>query len=475
MAHASLDRNRLVAVDVDPGVYSEVPVTDRIVQVTVKVLYRALGTEAAKAIRGWIVLIVLVAVFTSELRSESRAGFWEIVLMVLLGMYLIAHGLIILRVRPTLERMIMGAPAFGPVGGLPGRLFFAMMRLSFEIRYVLRRDDWQRFKVYNEVDRDVTEELLKRSYFTHIEQEEAELDTSRLEERWQRYWTTRILGTGPGGRTFRDALDIENVGFRAEGFKLMTIVAVGSQLFDLMFVVMVVLLYLHLAEMIGFITMIQLGLPLLLIGPFFVFMLHAHRHERFPLGGISVPLPDDLNAEIGARLEGITGSMIRPVRVKVGKRYTKIVRDFLGPLVALGTLLSAASFLTFIGITLALGYMLPGIEVGNTTEWYRDLAAGVLLIALAVPVAFYISFWVLRNVRQIVAPVVIALLVAGLPYAVQFVTSGELRFDEAINRFLGASGVVVTAVVEAISSRLRKATEESDKDMEDAPLLEVVD
>jgi hypothetical protein len=99
--------------------------------------------------------------------------------------------------------------------------------------------------------------------------------------------------------------------------------------------------------------------------------------------------------------------------------------------------------------------------VGSLIDWYKKLAVGIILIPVALIGGYYVTFWVLRNLRMLMAPLVTGGLVVILPYVFTYLWTGHLNLGQVENTAVAAGGGIVTAVVTTITSKVKESLEKT--------------
>ena len=133
-----------------------------------------------------------------------------IVILVIVGF---AWGLLLLTsVVQQRERLVLGDPAFGKIGGLRRKVFFTSLKLADAIQYEFSATHNLRLQEHGALDRDLTQALLKWNYRTNV-YSKIKAPTASLDETWAKLWNEKILNLGTEGRTLRDALNTDQVAF----------------------------------------------------------------------------------------------------------------------------------------------------------------------------------------------------------------------------------------------------------------------
>ena len=202
------------------------------------------------------------------------------------------------------------------------------------------------------------------------------------------------------------------------------------------------------------VTVIQAGVAMSFIFSLLWFIHHAYKLSEIQYVGLLEGLPDELRAEFEPRLATFEGFKVRPTRIVVKKRYLSLVRDYLLTPLLRDMLLNTLFALLLAAVTLVIGRIAYPAQFAELAVWYRKFAIGLVLIPFGFLASYYLSFWILHNVRRIVAPVVASLVGALLPFLIVFIFTGKLQANQLANQAsatLAGIGILISATLGSLA------------------------
>src|SRR5688572_2106000 len=142
------------------GIYSEVPLLDKIQKTIGSVLYLLFGNTLASFLWDMGFIITAAIIFTHELRENSRDNFVEFVVIVIFIVLFLIWGAILGKyVFPRFGEAVFGKLIFGKIGGLQKRLFFTTLKCSDAIQFEFEKEDLKVVKALSEIDSELTQDV----------------------------------------------------------------------------------------------------------------------------------------------------------------------------------------------------------------------------------------------------------------------------------------------------------------------------
>ena len=446
--------------DSDLGIYSEVPFLDSLQRGLTRLLTFLFLTKAASFAWDLGYVLVVSAVIGWQAWVHARSVTFGVCLMVILFLVFAVWGLLLTRTLPVLLRLQYGPPVFGALGGLPRRLFFLVVRCADAFKWAFAPEDLERVKTFGRIDRDVSEWSLKSAYH-NVFAAKRPPELQDFEESWSHVWRENILDleiqVGPNRfLKFEEALAEDNFGIRIEPVKLTVVSTILAPIVKMVQLVMICLLARFLDGKIHLLTVVQSGLFVSLIVCLILFLYHAHQNAVIPFVGSMVPnLPEQLKQQLKP-FEGLT---IRPKKVSVTKRYLTLIQNHFAEGLALLTFVNALSSLLIVSIVLLVTWVWHRDILAEVVPWYRELSVGLLFIPLGLLATYFVMFLVLRNVKLILAPLVVGLLMALLPYALTYLVGGRIDLSQVKNALVAVFMGLGTGLTTLVASRVKKIME----------------
>jgi len=151
-----------------------------------------------------------------------------------------------------------------------------------------------------------------------------------------------------------------------------------------------------------------------------------------------------------------------PTKITVKKRYLSLVRNYLVTSLGRDLLLNTLFALLIIAVILLMGRLAFPTQFTELALWYRKFAVGLVFISLGFMASYYVSFWILQNVRRIVAPAVASLVGALSPFGISFILTGKLELSQLTNQLSAALAGVGILFTATISSLVKKKLEDEE-------------
>jgi hypothetical protein len=211
-------------------------------------------------------------------------------------------------------------------------------------------------------------------------------------------------------------------------------------------------------------TVAQFSLFLCLIVCLILFLYHAHQNATLTLFGNLLSL--NLSEELKQRAKLFEGLKIRPAKVLVTKRYLTLIQNYFGELIALITLLNTASSLLIVGVVLLVTKLWHPASFRAILPWYREFSVCLLFIPLGLLATYFLMFVILRNLKLVLAPLVLGLLTVLIPYAFTYLIGGSVDIGQVRNSVVAIFTGLGATLATVVASRMKKVMEadgESDK------------
>ncbi|HEU5240251.1 MAG TPA: hypothetical protein VFU37_24160, partial [Pyrinomonadaceae bacterium] len=430
----------------DLGIYSDVPFLDRLIRVFNVAWWIVAVNPISGAILDIAISLLFIFVVSSRLRALPHGRWFGAFVVALLVISTVIYGIVLVKIFPTLQRMVLGDSVFGKIGGMPRKLFFTSLKLAHSIKYEFNQFDSERLQQHAALDRDLTEALLKRSYLTNV-YKKTNAPPEDLDTTWAKLWNETILNVGTEGSTLRDALTSEEVAFSLIPMQLTMSTTFVSPVIKISQLILFYVLTRYLNDTSPLITMIQLCIGLSFILSILWFIYHAYRMNEIEYIGVLEELPAELQKEFAPRLQQFENMKVRPTKITLNKRYLSIVRNYLVTSLGRDLLLNTIFTLVLVGVSLVIGRLaFPG-QFGELALWYRRFAFWAFLISLLFLIGYYVSFWILQHVRTVVAPILASLVGALSPFLISFILTGKFQlsqFTSQLSATLAAAGILFT-------------------------------
>lgn len=438
--------------DDDLGIRSDEPFIGRL-ENGLGILLGILGLEIFK----YVYVILLILIISSGIFSQVD-GFWPKVL-IFIGLYVVVTiwGLIKQSlVDSWLSTIFFGKPIFGRLGGPPRSIFFTGLKASEAIEIELGDDDAEKMSGFINLTTELEEESLKLVYLNQVyNPNEVPIDEEEFEEQWSQIWEDQILELRTGNLTYRDALDKTNFAYSLASGNM----ALMAPLMDrLLLVFMIVILYLAARVLNGRMDsflVVQIGVFLSFILSIVWYIAYSFQSGTIQLFVNLDQISDDLQSKFAKSLLAYEGTVIHPMRLMLKKKFFALMRGFQSRFIL--------SSLTYtIGGLFLVGAIMVGLRIWsimNMTEWYQYMAITLLIIPFFFLLGFYIISLILEYSKQVVAPIVAGLVGAALPFAIEFIATGELPLDDLNNALSSVISGIGILLATTLATLLRKRME----------------
>jgi hypothetical protein len=433
------------------GIYDEAPRAARLTQ-AVNRLLMFLIAPPVRVVWSLTGVIAIAIVISRPAREAVDRTWFSIVLVALAVIAEMLIGVLMVRKADVIRRFVLGRPVFGKVGGSPVRVLRAGIQAASEAE--LEFDPADR-KVMDEVAdfmRDATESTF-RDQFRRVERERGASHEEGGEGRWREVWE-EVLSTRIDNIPIGEALDSRSHSFLLLGAKFRAVLALVE---PLLMAYWIAVLWLVARALFGTGTLLpafQAGLLLSVMISSVVFLNHViGLGAKFPIETEQLPwLPQELHAralELGEK-------EVTPRGVKLSERYFSIVRDFMGQTLLRQGLVATGNLTPLIALCgLAAAIFAPG-SLASVLRDYGVLLLSLPCILVGLLFGHYLTFLLLQNVRQLLAPVIGAVAAAGVPLAADFLVTGGVKVD---SRTIVTSVVagVLGATVTTVTNRIKDA------------------
>jgi hypothetical protein len=457
-----------VDIDAGIGISSEVPLLDRVQRGLTFLLMVLFSNKVALFFWDFVYIIVVSVVVSHQARMHSSSMLFRAMVTILLLLAIVLWGYVLgaLLWRP-LVALQYGKPVFGELGGEPKRVFFTKMRCASAIKFVFQPEDVETIREFGRLDVKLLEWKLKETYRKLLERKDPD-KVKDLDRLWLDAWKNQILAMGfdtVSGtyQTYGQALGEDNFGVRTEPIKLQMVADFVAPIMKSVQLVVICLMASYLDGKTHLLTVIQASLGLCLMMALILLTYHAHRNAEIPLLGSALP---DTPPDIQEQVRPLVGKRVRPKQILAHKRYLTLIQNFFAEILATATLINALGLLLLVGIVLLMVRVWQPASVGMILQWYKHFSIGLLIIPVALFASYHLMFLALRNARLVLAPVIVGLLAAVLPYAFTYLVGAKVDVSQVKNAVLAAFTALATGVTTAILSRVRKVVgddEESDQ------------
>ncbi len=462
----------------DLEIYSETPFRARLLLALDRVLLAVFRNP--KAANVWDLGAVLFGVLIVSRQARIYIGnsLFSTVLMIILPIFTIGWVFVFLLLSPFVLSQIHGKPIFGKLGGDPRKAFFAYLKLADALNIELRPEDLEKVKLYNQLNKLVIEETLKLRYrenrYERLEKERKQPSSALVEETfdpddpnfnasWSRLWNDTIMRVGTENLIYKDFLAEENVAARMVPIKLQVTTLLVSPFVKLFQLVMIFLMVIYLNNGTELITVIQVGAALSFVMSLILFINQSTQISEIPLMFSMDGMDEKLKQSFRDVVEKLNSLKltIRPKRFSATKRYMSLVRDyFLTSTLAPAMIYNVLLVLLWVGLILLTGTLWSPTNKSNLISWYSHFSLGLVLLVPALAVAYWLTVFVLQHIKTILAPLIVSLLVAVLPFAIEYLFTGHIDLGHIrhiiVAAVLGASALLATNIASIVKKDLEK-------------------
>jgi hypothetical protein len=456
--------------DIVSTIYSEVPLLDKLQGITAKTWNLLFANPISRILWELIYLVTVTLIFTYQFRSLAHSLLFSILMMAVLVIFFFFLDFLSYKfILPLVSNFVLGAPVFGKIGGLPQKFFFTVLKCADAIHFDFKPADLDRVKEWGRIDRDVTEQTLKNNYRAALLKELKTTDVpADFDEKWSGVWQENILTLGTKNSsgemiTLDDFLADDNFASTVEPLKLQVVTALISPTYVAFQIIMIFFIDKYIRNQINMVTMLQVSLFFSLIISLLLFNFHAHQNAEIPfIGIVSPPVPKAIADLFTERLKNIGKQPFRPSKVTIKKPYISLIRNYFAKFFFwVGGVVNACLTLLILGVSLLLGLILHPASFNTILPWYKDMAIGLALMPLGILAGYYVAFFTIQYARVLVAPIIIGILAAILPYALGYLFTGRIDFAQIQNGVWAAVSGISASLVTAITSQVKSNLEGS--------------
>jgi hypothetical protein len=144
---------------------------------------------------------------------------------------------------PRFQRLLLGGPVFGKVGGLDRKSFFTALKCVAAIKFQFKGKDLEKITEFNKLDTEITEELLKSKYRQKLYKEHDPIDSTDFESKWSKIWNEKILPISTEGISFRDVLSEDKFASRSVPIRMFVSTSFVTALVKVFQLIMIYLVF----------------------------------------------------------------------------------------------------------------------------------------------------------------------------------------------------------------------------------------
>lgn len=424
----------------DLGIYSDIPFLQRILKFISKVIWILFLNPRSSYIFDLIVVILVVLIVSSKLRFYLDNTLLSAGIFIILFIFCIVLGyLLSVFIFPRFQRLLLGGPVFGKVGGPDRKSFFTALKCVDAIAFKFEGKDLEKITEFNKLDTEITEELLKSMYRQNLYKKHDQIDSADFESKWSKIWNEKILPINTGGISFRDVLSEEKFASRFVPTRMLVSTSFVTALVNVFQLIMIYLVFSLINESIKALTVIQVGVFLCFILSIIWIIYNSYPITEIPLGINYHMLPERIKKKFSDRVKPFLGKTVVPKKIIVKNRYFSLMRNYQARQTSVA-FLNSVLVLTLVGIVLIMGVLWSPTNVGRMISWYEYFSIGVILLPFAFIIGFYLTSIIIQNFRQVIAPIILALLTVVSPFAFIYLFTGHFEFIEVKNAVLGFIG-----------------------------------
>lgn len=360
-----------------------------------------------------------VWVFSAKLRELVDNSLLSIAVYVASFASIAALGVVI---QKYWFPLIYGKPAFGELGGIPVRMLLTSMKIRAQIDVELSDYDQVIARKFNTVQVRLLHDTLKENY-EKIKQKQGIKDEGSDKE-WAEIWDSQILNMTFNGQSFREAADVNRFGYNYAMSAVLRSSHLVPLLSSMFWIVVVVLLYLNANHRLELLTVIQVGLTLAFLLTAFWQLFVMHHLSIVPLSLKGIPLPNSTKNELSEEIKSIEGTEIRPNKIHIKPRFYEILRNYQFSVLLCNFVPPVIIWPLLIGAMYAIIHLIDGDFAESVRSYHIELAGGILIAGIGLPLSFYIFAVVIQNFRTIAAALIAAVLSASLPFLIDYVLGG---------------------------------------------------
>jgi hypothetical protein len=436
-AHEPEDRTRLEGLRLSLKIRRDVPVAPRIVHGLDKLVVLAVVNPVMAFVIDLAASAVLIIVISAKARHDSGGLWFDVVVFLLLAAVWLGIGTQIKRTLPVLTLFIDGRPTFGELGGGPTRLLRAAIRASTELRFELAPNDVEVMDRLAALDLKITADFFRERFVELAQKQTEPPDEGEIDSEWKTLWEGDLLGYRSGKSTLREAFGAPSYALQIVPHRLPAVRNLVLPLFYIYQVVLMWLVYRLLSGSGSLLTILQVGLAFSVLLSMLILVNHSTGLER-------VEILDTFPEKYREEASGLVGVQVEPVKVSVTAGYFSLVRGYFARAIAVLMGYNALIGLLLLGISLAAGLVAASGRHGELLTWYGELAAAFVLIPVGMLAGFYIAWQLVQSARRLVAVAIGALVTALVPFALNYIASG--------NAPRGTSAILAGAITVAVAS-----------------------
>lgn len=429
--------------DEDLGIRSDVPFRER-VEYAVGMILGILSLEAFN----YVYAVLLLLIIASGLFAYT--GKWWLNVLLFIGLFAVVAiwGAIKLKfVDPWLSTLFFGKPVFGRLGGEPRSTFFTGLKAADAIEIELEEEDLEMMRDYTRLRAELVEEQLKLAYRTEVyEPQYGPADDADFQARWTAVWEEQILTLQTENLTFRDALAETNLNYVTGVGHTYLIAQVMDRLTLIFQLAMLFLTTLLLKDRLQFLLVVQIGVFLSFIFSIVWYLAHSIQTGVIHLLVDFDQIPEALRPKFAEKYEPFVDKQVRPKKVVIKKRWYALMRGY-----ELRSILSSFTYalggLVLVGASLLIGRLWNSADLDS---WYKTMALALIIIPFFFTLGFYLISVILQYSKQVLAPVIAGLVGVVLPYAIEYVVTGEFELYEvenAVSSVIAGLGILLATTV----------------------------
>jgi hypothetical protein len=434
------------------GIYDEAPRAARLTQAVNRILLFLIAPPV-RVVWSLSGVIAIAIVISRPARDAVERTWFSITLVALAVIAEMLIGVLMVRKAGLIRRFVLGRPVFGKVGGSPVRVVRASIRAASEAELEFDAADRKVMDEVADFMRDATESTF-RDQFHRVERERDASDEEGGEDRWREVWKG-VLSTRIGNIAIGEFLDGRSHSFLVLGPKFRAVLALVEPLLMAYWIVVVWLVAGALFGDGTLLPALQAGLVVSVMISSVVFLNHViGLGAKFPIE--TEQLLARLPQELHARALKLGEKEVTPRGVKLSERYYSIVRDFMGQTLLRQGLVATGNLTPLIALCgVAAAMFAPG-SLGSVLRDYGVLLLSLPCILVGLLFGHYLTFLVLENVRQFLAPVIGGAAAAGVPLVAEYLATGAVQADQRTIVTSVISGVL-GAVVTGVTNRIKDA------------------
>lgn len=367
--------------------------------------------------------------------------------------------------NPWLVILFFGRPVYGKLGGPARRTFFTVLKASDAVQVVVDSAETKKVRDFFQLGINLQEDTLKLAYRELIYEPRHQgkgPSESEFESKWASIWKDQILELHTGNLKFRDVFVSTNYAYFLVAGSLQLMYPRMHRFFLIFQLAILYLTTLLIADRIQFLLVIQIGVFLS-----FIFALYWYIAYSFSLASRDMitildinSIPEKFRSKYLEPLKSLTGLGYRPKELRVKSKLFGLMRNYQVREILSG-FNSIIGGLLLVGASMVLARLW---NIAGADRWYAGLALAFLVVPFFLILGFYIISVILQYSKQVLAPIVVGLVGAALPYAINYTITGEFRFAEvknAVSSVIAGLGILLTTL---LTAHMQKTVEGEDKE-----------